>query len=155
MAQQTAVAPQVAPARARWPAPVGSIQAFDPWPLNWLFIAWSTMEEPVHVDNDGRLVLALATAPRWLEDGTLEIHCAKVRGATTRSVSSGTPATLVTRECGAGGESMATGDRRAEVRREGNLSLAAGRTREESGYGARRRTPPSAAPIRMEVMPGL
>ncbi len=63
MAQQTAVAPQVAPARARWPAPVGSIQAFDPWPLNWLFITWSTMEEPVQVDNDGHLVLALATAP--------------------------------------------------------------------------------------------
>jgi len=80
MAQQTAVAPQVAPARARWRPLVGTIQAFHPSPLNWLYHLEHD-EKPVRVDNDGQIVLALATAPRWLEDGTLETHCAKVRSA--------------------------------------------------------------------------
>jgi hypothetical protein len=71
MAQQTAGAPRVAPVWARRPVPVGTIQAFDACPVNWLFITWSTLEEPVRLDNDGQIVLALAkpraawrTAPR-------------------------------------------------------------------------------------------
>lgn len=91
--------------------------------------------------------------PRWVEDGTPEIQLRQGEKRPTRSVSSGSPATLVTRECGAGGESMAIADRQAEVRREGNLALAARRTREEAGTrrdGARHEVP---APIRMEVMP--
>ncbi len=60
-----------------WLAPS---RAFDPSPLNWLYHLEHD-EKPVRVDNDGQIVLALATAPRWLEDGTLETHCAKVRSA--------------------------------------------------------------------------
>jgi len=26
-------------------APVGTVNVFDPHPLNWLFITWNTMEE--------------------------------------------------------------------------------------------------------------
>ncbi len=47
------VSPQVAPSKAKWRPPVGTIYVFDPSPLNWLFITWNTMEEPIRVDQDG------------------------------------------------------------------------------------------------------
>ncbi len=65
--------PQVAPTRSQWRAPVGTVYVFDPSPLNWLFITWNTMEEPIRVDQDGRTVPALATDARWLDEKTLEL----------------------------------------------------------------------------------
>jgi hypothetical protein len=36
--------------------PVGTVHVVDPNPLNWLFITWNTMEEPVRTDEQGRIV---------------------------------------------------------------------------------------------------
>src|SRR5207249_2889007 len=47
------------------PAPVGTINIVDPSPLNWLFITWNTMEEPIRIDEDGRTVFALAESADW------------------------------------------------------------------------------------------
>ena len=57
-----------------WHAPVGTIKVFDPSPLNWLFITWNTMEEPIRVDQDGRIVAALAEDSRWVDERTLELR---------------------------------------------------------------------------------
>jgi len=40
--------------------------------LNWLSVTWSTMEELVRVDKDGRTVPTLATEWKWLDDRTIE-----------------------------------------------------------------------------------
>ena len=56
------------------PAPVGTVHVVDPSPLNWLFITWNTMEEPVRTDQDGRIVHALAESSRWVDDRTLELR---------------------------------------------------------------------------------
>jgi ABC-type transport system substrate-binding protein len=53
--------------------PVGTINVFDPHPLNRLFITWNTMEEPVRTDHDGFTVMALASAATWRDDKTLEV----------------------------------------------------------------------------------
>src|SRR6266487_130155 len=37
-------------------APAGTVQVVDPHPLNWLFITWNTMEEPVRTDQRGHIV---------------------------------------------------------------------------------------------------
>lgn len=47
-----------------WRAPAGTIHVVDPSPLNWLFITWNTMEEPIRVDQDGRVVPALSKDAR-------------------------------------------------------------------------------------------
>lgn len=73
MTSQAAAASQAAPTQRAWHPPVGTIQVVDPSPLNWLFITWNTMEEPIRVDQDGRVVLALATDARWLDEHTLEL----------------------------------------------------------------------------------
>jgi ABC-type transport system substrate-binding protein len=36
--------------------PVGTVHVVDPHPLNWLFITWNTMEEPVRTDERGNIV---------------------------------------------------------------------------------------------------
>src|SRR5260370_42504865 len=63
----------ITPTNTQWRPPVGTIYVFDPSPLNWLFITWNTMEAPIRVDQDGRVVNALATDARWLDDHTLEL----------------------------------------------------------------------------------
>ena len=63
----TSTAP--AAARDEAPTPVGTLNVFDPHPLNWLFITWNTMEEPVRTDHEGHTVLALAEAAEWRADG--------------------------------------------------------------------------------------
>ena len=60
-------------------APVGTVNIFDPHPLNWLFITWNTMEEPVRTDHEGYTVMALADTAVWRDDKTLEV---KVRRGT-------------------------------------------------------------------------
>jgi ABC-type transport system substrate-binding protein len=53
--------------------PAGTVHVVDPSPLNWLFITWNTMEEPIRVDEDGRVAFALATDARWSDDTTLDL----------------------------------------------------------------------------------
>ena len=55
------------------PEPVGTVKVFDPHPLNWLFITWNTMEEPVRTDHDGFTVMALASQANWRDEKTLEV----------------------------------------------------------------------------------
>ena len=59
------------------PAPVGTINIVDPSPLNWLFITWNTMEEPVRTDEDGRIVHALAESSSWPDERTFELTLRK------------------------------------------------------------------------------
>ena len=66
-------APQAAPERQVTGAPVGTVHVFDPHPLNWLFITWNTMEEPVRTDHDGHIVLALAEEAAWRDDGSFAV----------------------------------------------------------------------------------
>ena len=58
-------------------APVGTVQVVDPHPLNWLFITWNTMEEPVRTDEHGHLVGAAMEDSRWIDDATLEVQLRK------------------------------------------------------------------------------
>ena len=44
------------PAEADRGAAAGTLLVVDPSPLNWLFITWNTMEEPIRVDEDGHVV---------------------------------------------------------------------------------------------------
>jgi ABC-type transport system substrate-binding protein len=53
--------------------PVGAIHVVDPSPLNWLFILFNTMEEPIRADHEGHITPSLATDARWLDDHTLEL----------------------------------------------------------------------------------
>ena len=53
--------------------PLGTVNVFDPHPLNWLFITWNTMEEPVRTDHEGYIVMALAEDAEWRDDKTLEV----------------------------------------------------------------------------------
>ncbi len=55
------------------PEPVGTVHVVDPSPLNWLFITWNTMEEPIRIDEAGRVVYSLAESSEWLDDRTLEL----------------------------------------------------------------------------------
>src|SRR5437899_134043 len=65
--------PATVPSNTRWRPPAGTIHVYDPSPLNWLFITWNTMEEPIRVDQDGRVVNALAVDARWPDECTLEL----------------------------------------------------------------------------------
>ena len=53
--------------------PVGEIRIVDPNELNWLFITWNTMEEPVRTDEHGRIVGAAMEGSRWIDETTLEV----------------------------------------------------------------------------------
>ncbi len=52
--------------------PVGTIHVVDPHPLNWLFITWNTMEEPVRTDEQGNIVGAAMQDSHW-EGNTLVV----------------------------------------------------------------------------------
>jgi hypothetical protein len=66
-------APQAARQAPVAGTPVGTVHVFDPHPLNWLFITWNTMEEPVRTDHEGHIVLALAEEAVWREDGSFAV----------------------------------------------------------------------------------
>ena len=57
--------------------PVGTVHVVDPNPLNWLFITWNTMEEPVRTDEQGRIVGAAMESSRWVDERTFEIKVRK------------------------------------------------------------------------------
>jgi ABC-type transport system substrate-binding protein len=52
---------------------VGTVIVVDPHPLNWLYITWNTMEEPVRTDERGHMVGAVMEEARWADEKTLEI----------------------------------------------------------------------------------
>lgn len=52
--------------------PVGTVTVVDPHPLNWLFITWNTMEEPVRTDARGNIVGAAMEDSYW-EGSTLVV----------------------------------------------------------------------------------
>jgi ABC-type transport system substrate-binding protein len=58
-------------------APAGTVQVVDPHPLNWLFITWNTMEEPVRTDQRGHIVGAAMEDSRWIDETTLEVQLRK------------------------------------------------------------------------------
>ena len=49
----------------------------DTSPVNWLSVTWSTMEELVRVDKDGRTVPTLAESYSWIDDKTVEFKLRK------------------------------------------------------------------------------
>ncbi len=53
--------------------PEGTINVYDPHPLNWLYITWNTMEEPVRTDSEGHLVGAAMEDSRWVDETTFEV----------------------------------------------------------------------------------
>ena len=52
---------------------MSTIHVVDPRPLNWLFITWNTMEEPVRTDERGHLVGAMMEDSRWIGETTFEV----------------------------------------------------------------------------------
>jgi ABC-type transport system substrate-binding protein len=70
MASQTSR--QAATERGRR-TPVGTIHVVDPNPLNWLFITWNTMEEPVRTDEQGHIVGAVMEDSCWVDETTFEV----------------------------------------------------------------------------------
>ncbi len=70
MASQPA---QQATTEREQPTRVGTINVVDPHPLNWLFITWNTMEEPVRTDERGHIIGAAMEDARWVDDTTLEV----------------------------------------------------------------------------------
>lgn len=53
--------------------PRGTIHVVDPNPLNWLYITYNTVEEPVRVTKQGKVRPAAMSRYRWRGDRTLEI----------------------------------------------------------------------------------
>jgi ABC-type transport system substrate-binding protein len=58
--------------RAR-PEPRGTVRVVNPNPLNWLYITYNTVEEPVRVTRRGKVRPAAMSRYRWRGDRTLEI----------------------------------------------------------------------------------
>jgi len=52
----------------------GTVVVVDPSPLNWLSVTWSTMEELVRVDKDGKTVPTLAESWDWKDPKTIEFR---------------------------------------------------------------------------------
>src|SRR6202022_1083253 len=69
MAETAAEATVERPSRT----PVGTVHIVDPHPLNWRYITWNTIEEPVRTDAQGHLVGAAMEESRWIDDRTLEV----------------------------------------------------------------------------------
>lgn len=57
----------------RLPIPCGTIFVYDPTPLNWLYVLFNTMEEPVRADREGHLVPSLTEDWKWLSDNILQL----------------------------------------------------------------------------------
>ena len=80
---------------------VGTVNVVDPHPLNWLYITWNTMEEPVRTEEKGNIVGAA------MEDSSLSIFlcCPMTLVAANRHVKfTGDAATLELAETEVTGE---------------------------------------------------
>lgn len=58
----------------RQPEPQGTVVVVDPSPLNWLYITYNIVEEPVRVDHDGAVEPAAMKGFTWIDDRTLEVE---------------------------------------------------------------------------------
>jgi ABC-type transport system substrate-binding protein len=54
--------------------PRGRVRVVDPSPLNWLYITYNTVEEPVRVTHRGKVRPAAMRGYRWRGRRTLEIR---------------------------------------------------------------------------------
>lgn len=54
-------------------APRGTVRVVDPNPLNWLYVTYNTVEEPVRVTRRGKVRPAAMTRYRWVDARTLEL----------------------------------------------------------------------------------
>ncbi len=52
---------------------MGTLNVVDPNPLNWLFITWNTMEEPVRTDERGIIAGAVIENGQFVDDTTFEV----------------------------------------------------------------------------------
>jgi len=55
-------------------APRGTVRVVDPHPLNWLYLTYNTVEEPVRVTRGGKIRPAAMRRFRWVDRQTLELH---------------------------------------------------------------------------------
>ena len=53
--------------------PRGELRIVDKSPVNWIWIAFNSLEHLIELDKDGKLVPGLATGWRWLDERTLEV----------------------------------------------------------------------------------
>ena len=53
--------------------PRGTVRVVDPNPLNWLYVTYNTVEEPVRVTRRGKVRPAAMSRYRWRSDKVLEI----------------------------------------------------------------------------------
>lgn len=53
--------------------PEGTVRVVDPNPLNWLYVTYNTVEEPVRVTRRGKIRPAAMQSYRWTDDRTLQI----------------------------------------------------------------------------------
>lgn len=70
--------------------PVGTVNVVDPHPLNWLYITWNTMEEPVRTDETGATVGAAMEDSHW-GGATLMVGYAHQVAALSPPYSGGAP----------------------------------------------------------------
>lgn len=54
--------------------PHGRVRVVDPSPLNWLYITYNTVEEPVRVTRGGKIRSAAMSGYRWVDRQTLEVR---------------------------------------------------------------------------------
>ncbi|MDK3256852.1 ABC transporter substrate-binding protein [Blastococcus capsensis] len=54
--------------------PRGTLRVVDPNPLNWLYITYNTVEEPVRVTRRGKVRPAAMSSYRWRGSRTMEIR---------------------------------------------------------------------------------
>ena len=54
--------------------PLGTVNVVDPHPLNWLYVTWNTMEEPVRTDEKGNIVGAAMEAVLWESGAPVQRH---------------------------------------------------------------------------------
>ncbi len=62
-----------APDRPVRDEPRGTVRVVDPNPLNWLYITYNTVEEPIRVTEQGKVRPAAMSRYRWREEQALEI----------------------------------------------------------------------------------
>lgn len=54
--------------------PIGTIHVADFSELNWLYVLFNTMEEPVRADREGSLISSLAREMKWVNEHTLQLR---------------------------------------------------------------------------------
>lgn len=55
-------------------SPRGTIYTADFSELNWLYVLFNTMEEPVRADREGGLIPSLAKEIKWLNEHSMQMR---------------------------------------------------------------------------------